>query len=54
MGRHRIPEGERKITVTINLKRKIVDKIREEVGEPKQVIEKMILDRFGGEESPKG
>lgn len=46
MGRKRIPEEEKKITVAINLKRKIVDKIAEK-GKPKHVIEKIIEDKYG-------
>ncbi|MFD3274590.1 hypothetical protein ACE3MS_31340 [Paenibacillus dendritiformis] len=45
MGRKRIPEEEKKVTVAINLKQKTLDKISEE-GKPKHVIEKLVNDKY--------
>ncbi|MCY7488064.1 hypothetical protein M5X00_29390 [Paenibacillus alvei] len=46
MGRKRIPEEEKKITVGINLKQKVVKEIEKE-GKPKHIIEKMVNEKYG-------
>lgn len=48
MGGKRKPEEEKTVTLTINLKRKILDKIELD-GKPKHIIERMVLDKYGDE-----
>ena len=45
LGRARKPEEDKTMTITINLKRKIIDKIALE-GKPKTVIEKIVNDIY--------
>lgn len=45
MGRNRIPEGDVKINVALRLKRRLVEKIKND-GKPQQIIEKIMEDEY--------
>lgn len=46
MGRKRKPEGERKMSLTINLKEKVLKNVEKD-GKPKKVIESMVNNKYG-------
>jgi hypothetical protein len=46
MGRPRKPESEIIKTITINLQQSIIENVAKD-GEPKQVIQQMVIDKYG-------
>lgn len=52
MGRQRKNESEKMKTITINLQQSVLDNVSKD-GPPKQVIEKMVIDRYGKNRSTK-
>lgn len=45
LGRPRKPDEEKRVTLGINLKKKVYDRVAKE-GKPKHVIEKMVNDKY--------
>jgi hypothetical protein len=45
VGRKRIEESEKMETITINLKKKIMDEIKLK-GNPKTIIEKLVVEKY--------